>query len=123
MYIIYKKNKSVAKHAPVGTYCSEVCSIGFHPDYADEEAIQVKYKITNLDGVKFDYEEVFWNDDNNERSTQFFDYLEELGVPKREDGLPDLQGFEEEIELKRRKGYRYPVIVKRDPLNAKMAYD
>lgn len=114
---MYVHSASVKKHSstiPVGEYRSVCTKIDFHPDYADEEAIKVEYEITSESGQKFAYSEVFYNTTANDRTVQFFDYVDEAGIPDAENGLPDLVGRRENIVLKKRANYRNPVIIERN---------
>ena len=115
MYVLSTTKKSRKSRIPVGQYSSVVTAISYAEEYADEEAIRVYYKLTSDEGECYEYSEVFHNDAANERTAQFFDYLEAAGIQEGEDGLPDLVGFSEDLTLKRKVGYSRPVIVQRDP--------
>lgn len=108
------RKKSSYTVIPVGKYQSVCTKIEFHPDYADDEAIKIEYEITGESGQKFAYSEVFYNTTANERTEQFFRYVDEAGIPDSENGLPDLVGRREKIVLKKRTNYRQPVIVERN---------
>lgn len=114
MYIVRPVSKKAKAKLPVGVYQSTVKSIGFHQDYADEDAILVQYELVAENGSRYEYSETFWNDEGNLRTAQFFDYIDELDAEIREDGLPDIVGLKEEVVLKKRQGYSYPVIISRD---------
>ena len=99
----------------VGRYTSEVVKIEYDPDYADEEAIRVTYRLTDNAGRTFSYKEIFYNTNLNERTAQFFDYLDDHGVSYNEDtGLPEVVGLREKVVLKKRINYSWPVIVERE---------
>ena len=57
---------------------------------------------------------MFYNTTTNDRTAQFFDYVDEAGIPDSENGLPDLVGRRENIVLKKRANYRNPVIIERN---------
>ena len=113
MYIVSAQKKRTPK-IPVGKYTSVVKSIQYDESYANEEAVRIRYTLTDENGAQYEYSELFHNLDTNDRTVQFFDYLDSAGIANREDGLPDLVGFRETLVIKRRAGYSIPVIVERD---------
>lgn len=113
MFVISSTKKNRDYGPPVGRYTAESKEIAYAEEYADGEAFRVNYTLIDEDGQKFDYTELFHYTDKNERTRQYFEYLEENGVDYREDGLPEVVGLREEVVLKKRVGYSRPVIVER----------
>ena len=109
-----KKAKNSTAGVPVGKHKAKFTVFTFHPDYAYDEVILARYILTDDEGNKHRYEENFYNDDQNDRTVQFFDYCDDNGIPRLENGLPDLVGKCEEVVLKKRVGYKKPVIVERN---------
>ena len=94
-----KKLNARGKTVPVGTYSSEVLAIGFHPDYANDSAILVKYKLTDTSGKDYPYGEIFYNDIYNDRSRSFFDYLSKNGISM--DAIETFVGCKEKVTIKK----------------------
>jgi len=113
MYIVSAQKKRSPK-IPVGKYTSVVKSIEYDESYANEEAIRIRYTLTDENGAQYEYSELFHNLDTNDRTVQFFNYSDLANIKYREDGLPDLEGFSETLVIKRRAGYSMPVIVERN---------
>lgn len=115
MHIISASYKNRRVKIPVGQYSSVVTDISYDANYVDGEAFKISYTLTSADGTSYSYSEIFHNTMSNPRTAQFFEYLDSAGVPQREDGLPDLVGFNETLVLKRQIGYSKPVIEEREP--------
>ena len=108
-----KKSKNSTGIA-VGKYKARCTLFTFHPEYAYDEVIIARYILTDADGNTHHFEENFYNDENNDRTIQFFAYCEENGIPFLENGLPNLVGKCEDVVLMKRVGYKKPVIVERN---------
>lgn len=113
MYVISSVKKNRDYGPPTGKYIAEGKEVAYAEDYADGEAFRVTYTLTNEEGQEFEFSELFHNTEKNERSGQYFDYLEENGIGYSEEGLPEVVGLREEVVLKKRVGYSRPVIVER----------
>ena len=96
---INKRNNTTKSGLKVGSYEATVISIGYHPDYADEGALQVTYELVNGSGERFTYKETFINNYRNARTKAFFEYLESNGIPV--DSLENFCGCKENIVLKK----------------------
>lgn len=81
MLLSIKQKKKTPSSLKVGMYDSVVTDIGFHPDYRDKEAVLIKYCLTDENGRTHDYSEIFFNNESNERSQKFFEYLVENDIP------------------------------------------
>lgn len=91
-----KKNSDTLK---VGKFDSVVTDICFHPDYCAEEALLVKYQLSDEKGLNYAYEEVFFNKESNLRTQDFFQYLIENGIPL--ENFTEFKGCKEKISLKK----------------------
>ena len=83
----------------VGKYDSVVTDICFHPDYCTEEALLVKYLLSDESGKSYNYQEVFFNQESNTRTQAFLDYLINNGIPL--ENFTDFRGCKEKIALKK----------------------
>ena len=99
MILSFNTKTKTASSLKVGVYDSVVTEIGFHPDYRDEEAILVRYQLTNEIGKTYDYCEIFFNSESNKRSQAFFAYLVKNGIPL--EGFTSFKGCHEKLELKK----------------------
>ena len=89
-----KKNKL----AP-GTYESVVISVAYATAYVEGKAIEIRYELTAADGSVYPYKEVFFNNEMNPRSAEFFEYLEDIGIPL--DELEAFVGTHEKLVVKK----------------------
>ena len=96
---IDKKRTTHKRKLTAGIYESLVVSTDFHPDYVNESALLVTYSLTDKLGREFSYKETFINDRRNDRTRDFFKYLEENGIPI--DALENFCGCKEKITLKK----------------------
>lgn len=118
MYVV-SANKSSKKHDAsrpgVGSYVSQFVDVRYAEDYVSEEAIRIEYQLKDEHGNAYRFSEVFHNTTRNARTVQFFEYLEEHGITYDEKtGLPNLVGLKEAVELRKKVGYKWPVIVQRE---------
>lgn len=86
--------------AILGTHRSIVTDIFYDPDFADKDAIRIKYRITTDDGKEFDYSELFYNNEHNERTQALFDYLDSNGIDIN--NVEKFKGCHERITIKKR---------------------
>ena len=94
-----KNTRKAKPYLKPGIYDAECISIGMHPDYADDAAILVEYALTDETGRLFDFREVFYNNSYNERSGDFFDYLEKNKISL--DNVEKFIGCTERVTLKK----------------------
>lgn len=114
MYVIRPASqKHTRSKIKVGKYVSTVTCIAFDDDYVDNEAFRVEYTLMNQEGTTIAYSELFHFNDRNERTTQFFRYLEDNDITFRDDGLPNFEGVREQITLKKSANFSIPIIVER----------
>ena len=97
---------------PPGVYESIVTSVAYADEYVDGEAIDVRYLLTAADGSEFEHKEIFYNTLKNRRTREFFEYLEEIGIP--DDALEEFVGTKEKLVLKRSTQGRYLTIESRE---------
>lgn len=96
---VTSKPKKGSCHLRVGTYNSVVVSIDFDPDYCVEEALLVKYILTDDNGRSYDYQEIFFNQESNVRTQNFFDYLVKNGIPLER--FTDFKGCCEKLTIRK----------------------
>ena len=118
MYVISASKKKQANGPNVGTHTSIAVKAEFDDNYADGEAFRIHYQLTDKNGQKYPFIETFYNTLKNERTAQFFEYLDGLGIECDDDGLPNVVGLRETVVLKKRVGYSRPVIVEREAITA-----
>lgn len=113
MAICVKLPGSQAKKSGLrtGKYSSRALSVEWAEEYCTGKAIRISYELTSESGAKHDFSEVFYNDPRNERTSEFFDYLEENGVSL--DAIDEFVGCKEELVLKRSTKGRFLTIDQR----------
>lgn len=109
--------KRTRDRVKAGSYVSTVDRISYDEDYVDKQAFRIEYTLVNQDGDSISYSEIFHYNDRNERTAQFFDYLEENGIDFNEDDLPDLVGLREHVTLKKSANFSRPIIVERNVIS------
>lgn len=98
---MYRTEKNSRKKTlKPGIYTSKVVSIGYDEEYDGEDAIRVKYELTDEKGSTHTFTEIFWNTGRNERTSEFFDYLEQLGIS--EDNLQEFKDCRERVTIKKK---------------------
>jgi len=99
---MYRKETKTSRKPKVilGTHDSVVTDICYDSDYADNDAFRVNYHITTDDGETFDYSEIFYNNEQNERTKAFWDYLEANGI--NVDNMEAFNGCRERVTIKKR---------------------
>lgn len=97
--ILTAKGKKRKLRLQAGVFESVVTDICFHPEYISETAILVRYLLTDAKGNDFNFSEVFHNNERNQRSQKFFDYLVENGIAL--ESFTDFKGCCEKLTLKK----------------------
>ena len=90
-----RQKKKGSKGVKPGVYKSETKSVGDPRGYVPGEAFEICYELTDEKGNTAAYREIFFNNDYNERTCEFLDYLAENNIM----ALKDLVGRHEEIEI------------------------
>lgn len=96
---MYRKESFRKKKLPTGTYTSEVIEIDYDPEYMDKEAIFIRYKMVDENGVEYEHRELFFNNWDNDRTADLFDYWEENGIPH--DEIYMFNGCREKLTFKK----------------------
>lgn len=91
-----KTGKKVASVKP-GTYSAKIVYADYDDDYVAESAFVIKYELTAEDGTTLPYSEVFFSDERNPRTQEFYDYLEDHQIYT----FDDLIGKEEILVIKK----------------------
>ena len=116
--IVKKKSGTSHTTVPVGAYVGTFTGIRCPDEYIDNDVIEVTYLLEGDNGCTYEFKELFHNRSSNDRTRQFFEYLNENSIPfDPETGLPDLVGRKEKIVIKLRvsnRGQTWPTIAERD---------
>lgn len=73
-----KKSKNSGRKKnliPSGEYTSVVVSVEWNDEYDVEEVLDVVYEVTDATGKTYQLKERFYNDDYNDRTAEFDEYL------------------------------------------------
>ena len=98
---MYRTEKTSRKNTlKPGIYTSKVILIGYDEEYDGKDAIRVRYELTDEKGSTHSFSEIFWNTEKNERTSEFFDYLEQLGIS--EDNLQEFKDCKERVTIKKK---------------------
>lgn len=111
-----KSNRKPSLHA--GKFTSKLRFVGFHPEYANNSAIIAKYDLVDEKGQKFDYTEVFWIDEHNERTVVFVEYLRAIGYHWED--FDSYIGLVENFVIKKnvKNGKAFMTITSREPIGS-----
>ena len=92
-------DKKAANRLKVGTYQSEVVSVAYSSEHANNSALEIHYRLTAGNGDQFDFKEYFFLKPLNARSRSFLTYLKNHGIDL--DDLETFVGCHETLVLKR----------------------
>lgn len=93
------EKKSAKKRLVAGKYTALVTFCDFDPEYLNDSAIKVVYRLTNGNSDEFDFSEIFFNDIKNSRTASFAKHLVDIGIDP--DRFQDFVGVREIFELKK----------------------
>lgn len=111
MFRATKNNRLTSRQPKVkaGTYKCNVRTAEFDEEYNDGDAVRYTYDLTDENGRKFEFSEIFWMTDND-RTLAMDKYLEDSGV----ETWFDFAGCQEEVIIKKSvQGYGRLTIVDR----------
>lgn len=117
-----KKSKNSGKKKnliPSGEYTSVVVSVEWNDEYDVEEVLDVVYEVTDATGKTYQLKERFYNDDYNDRTAEFDEYLKSNGIRRYDDFI----GCTEEILVKKKLVHHSPMssIVERKMISTETA--
>lgn len=96
---MYRTETKRTTKLPTGVYTSTVTEIDYDPEYMNDEAFFVRYKLVNENGVEYDHHELFFNTWENDRTAELFEYWERNGIPH--DEIHMFKGCHEELTFKK----------------------
>ena len=96
---MYRKEKSRKQKLPTGVYTATVKEIDFDPDYMNEEAFFIRYELVDENGVEYQHRELFFNTEDNKRTAELFEYLENNGISL--DEIKYFEGCREKLTFKK----------------------
>ncbi|MBE7051653.1 MAG: hypothetical protein E7395_03695 [Ruminococcaceae bacterium] len=79
-----------------GIYNSVVKNVEFCDDYKDSAALKVSYELCDESGKIFEFSEIFYLIEGNERTIAFDEYLDSAGF----DDYFKFEGCKESVDLK-----------------------
>lgn len=89
-----RSSKTSTKINP-GVYKSRIKKVGWAEGYVVGSAVKLEYELNDAQGNVFNYSEIFFCNDFNERTAKFDEYLEMNNLKTFE----DMMGFEEVVEI------------------------
>ena len=96
---MYRKETKRKTKLPTGVYTSTVMEIDFDPEYLNDEAFFIRYRLVDENGVEYEHRELFFNTEDNERTAELFEYLESNGIPL--DEIKHFEGCREKLTFKK----------------------
>ena len=96
---VSEKNKKKAT-VRCGDFESVVVSVECPKDFAEGEAYDVIYDLVDEEGVHFPYKERFFTDTSIERTANFADYLDKIGVGRN--NIDGFVGVKEKISIRKK---------------------
>lgn len=97
MLDLTKFNTKKKKTLSTGFHFSRVDDVYWSKGFIEGQAIEIKYTITDTDGTEHEFKETFYNDDSNERTNEFFEYLKQHGI----DDINEFVGCTEEVDIRK----------------------
>lgn len=98
-----RSKRATKPRMPLGEFESTVEDIRYDEDYVCGTTVRITYALRK-EGQKTEesFSERFFWDENNERTAQFLNYLDEQGVAYTDEGLPAIIGMREHLVIKKR---------------------
>lgn len=109
---VSEKNKKASVRC--GDFESTVISIECPADFVEGDAYDIYYELTDANGDKFPYWERFFADLTNERTSNFNDYLESMGLSMK--NIDNFVGTKEKISIRKKvsRNQARPTIISRE---------
>ena len=97
-----------------GTYSSIVTNAEWDQEYVEGTAFRVEYSLTDSVGNTYEYSEIFFNTERNQRTANFLAYLCDHGISTED--ISGLVGVKEELDIRKapRQGRSLLTIVERE---------
>ena len=96
---MYRKEIKRKTKLPTGVYTSTVMEIDFDPEYLNDEAFFIRYRLVDENGVEYQHREVFFNTEDNDRTAELFEYLERNGISL--EAIKKFEGCREKLTFKK----------------------
>lgn len=78
-----------------GQYTAKVTNVEWAPGYINHSAFKVSYELTDAKGKTFTYSEIFFTNDENDRTAEFYEHLGQNDIPN----LGGYAGCTEVVEI------------------------